>query len=148
MTPWADDFRQGREAQALGDQDPGLASGPPPQNEAEDINGLGETQGCAILDFGATVMCSSTTVAEEIYMQRLNQSEPGLPAISTSDRRFRFADGSIDEAQIVVEQPIAVGLLVGISLSTHLINKVGNDTCPILIINDSQRLRMAVDYEE
>ena len=28
MTPWADDFRQWREAQALGDLDPGLSSGP------------------------------------------------------------------------------------------------------------------------
>ena len=113
MTPWADDFRQWREAQSLGNNDPGLASGSLPQQEAEDINGLEETRGCAILDSGATVMCSSTIAAEEIQMQRINQDEPGLPTISTSDRRFRFADGSIDEAQKVVEQPITAGLLAG-----------------------------------
>ena len=144
----ADDFRQWREAQAIGNLDPGLSSGSPPQNEAEDIHGLEETKGCAILDSGATVMCSSTIAAEEIQMQRINQSEPGLPTISTSDRRFRFADGSIDEAQKVVEQPITVGLLVGRSLSMHLIDKAGNDTCPLLSINDLRRLRMVVDYEE
>ena len=148
MSPWADEFRQWREAQAFGNQDPGLASGSPPQNGVEDINGLEETKGCAILDSGATVMCSSTIVAEEIQMQRLNQSEPGLPTISTSDRRFRFADGSIDEAQKVVEQPITAGLLTGKSLSMHLIDKAGNDTCPLLSINDLRRLRMVVDYEE
>ena len=81
-------------------------------------------------------------------MQRLNQSELGLPTISTSDRRFRFADGSIDKAQKVVEQPIAAGLLAGKSFSMYLIDKAGNDTCPLLSINDLRRLRMVVDYEE
>ena len=81
-------------------------------------------------------------------MQRLNWSEPGLPTISTSDRRFRFADGSTDEAQTVVEQPITVGLLTGKYLSMHLIDKTGNDTCPLLSLNDLRRLRMVVDYEE
>ena len=30
----------------------------------------------------------------------------------------------------------------------HLIDKEGNDTCPLLSINDLRRLRMVVDYEE
>ena len=85
MTPWADDFRQWREAQAIGNLDPGLSSGSPPQIEVEDINGLEETKGCAIIDSGATVMCSSTNAAEEIQMQRINQSELGIPIVSTSD---------------------------------------------------------------
>ena len=81
-------------------------------------------------------------------MQRINQCEPGMPTVSTSDRRFRFADGSIDEAQKVVEQPITAGLLTGKYLSMHLNDKAGNDTCPLLSINDMRRLRMVVDYEE
>ena len=84
-----------------------------PSGSYGDINGLEETKGCAILDSGATVMCSSAVVAEEIQMQRINQSEPGLPTVATSDRRFRFADGRVDEAQAVVEQPITSGLLAG-----------------------------------
>ena len=78
-------------------------------DDAEDVNGLEETKGCAILDSGATVMCSSTVAAEEIQMQRLNREEPGQPTVSKSDRRFRFADGQVDEAQQVVEQPITSG---------------------------------------
>ena len=81
-------------------------------------------------------------------MQRLNQSEPGLPTVSNSDRRVRFADGSVDEAQKVVEQPITAGLLAGKSITMHLIDKVGNDTCPLLSIHDLHRLRMVVDSEE
>ena len=68
-------------------------------DDAEDVNGLEETRGCAILDSGSTVMCSSTIVAEGIQMQRLNREEPGQPTVSNSDRRFRFADGPVDEAQ-------------------------------------------------
>ena len=30
----------------------------------------------------------------------------------------------------------------------HLIDKEGNDTCPLLSINDLRRLRMVIDYEE
>ena len=30
----------------------------------------------------------------------------------------------------------------------HLIDKEGNDTCPLLSINDLRRLRMVVDYED
>ena len=81
-------------------------------------------------------------------MQSINQSEPGQPTISQSDRRFRFADGRVDEAQKVVEQPITSGLLAGKSISMHLIDKAGNDTCPLLSSNDVRRLRMVVDYEE
>ena len=124
-------------------QEPGLPSG-----SYDDINGLEETRGCAILDSGATVMCSSTVAAEEIQLQRINQSEPGLPTVSASDRRFRFADGRVDEAQQVVEQPITSGLLAGKTLQMHLIDRAGNDTCPLLSINDLRRLRMVVDYED
>ena len=92
----------------LPQQGPGWSSG-----SYEDVNTLEETKGCAILDSGATVMCSSTIAAEEIQVQRLNQSEPGLPTVSTSDRRFRFADGRVGEAQTVVEQPITSGILSG-----------------------------------
>ena len=35
---------------------------------AEDANVLEETRGCAILDSGATVMCSSTLAADGIQM--------------------------------------------------------------------------------
>ena len=34
------------------------------------------------------------------------------------------------------------------TLSMHLIDKEGNDTCPLLSINDLRRLRMVIDYEE
>ena len=81
-------------------------------------------------------------------MQRLNQSEPGQPTVSQSNRRFRFADGRVDEAQKVVEQPITSGLLAGKSIQMYLIDKAGNDSCPLLSINDLRRLRMVIDYEE
>ena len=137
-------------AAAADDNDWSKASGQPPDisYQEEDVNGLGETKGCAILDSGATVMCSSTIAAEEIQMQRINRSEPGQPTVSQSDRRFRFADGRVDEAQKVVEQPITSGLLAGKSVTMHLIDKAGNDTCPLLSIHDMRRLRMVVDYEE
>ena len=41
-------------------------------NDAEN-NGSEETKGCAILDSGATVMCSSTIAAGELQTQRLNR---------------------------------------------------------------------------
>ena len=69
-------------------------------------------------------------------MQRLNRQEPGLPTVSDSDRRFRFADGRVDEAAKVVEQPITAGLLAGRTVKMHLIDKTGNDTCPRLSIHD------------
>ena len=100
------------------------------------------------MDSGATINCSSTTAAEEIQTQRLNHQEPGLPVISQSDRRFRFADGRVDEAQKVVEQPVTSGILAGISLEMQLIDRAGNDTCPLLSINDMRQLRMVVDYED
>ena len=70
---------------------------------AEAANALEEKKGCAIVDSGATVMCSPTLAAEEIQMQRLNHQEPGVPSVNESDRRFRFADGHIDEAQTMVD---------------------------------------------
>ena len=74
---------------------------------------LEETKGCAILDSGATVMCSSTQVAEELQMQRINQEELGLPTVRDSDRRFRLADGRFNDSNKMVEQPITAGLLSG-----------------------------------
>ena len=65
----------------------------PASNDAEDVNGLEETRGYAVLDSGATVMCSSTIAAEAIQQQCINQSEPGEPTVAESDRRFKFADG-------------------------------------------------------
>ena len=100
-------------------------------NDDEEISGLEETKGCVILGSGATIVCSSTIAAEEIQKQRLNQQELGLPTDSDSDRRFRFADGSIDEAAKVVEQPTTSGLLAGRTVKMHLIDKTGNDTCPL-----------------
>ena len=93
-------------------------------------------------------MCSSTVAAEEIQAQRLNKGEPGLPTVSDSDRRFRFADGHVDSAQKVVEQPITAGLLAGKTIKMHLIDRAGNDTCPLLSIHDMRRLRMVTDHEE
>ena len=127
--------------------EPGLPSGSQRQNE-EDVNGLEETKGCAIIDSGATAMCSSTAAAEEIQTQPLNQSEPGLPTVSTSDRQFKFADGRVDEAQKAIQQPITSGLLAGESVTMHLIDEAGNDTCPLLSITELRRLRMVIDYEE
>ena len=54
----------------------------------------------------------------------------------------------MDEAQKVVEQPITSGLLAGKYIHMHLIDKAGNDTCPLLSINDLRRLRMVIVYEE
>merc|ERR1712197_25670 len=99
MTPWADEFAEWRRNQSMNEErGPGLLSGPQ-QNELEDVNGLEETKGCAIMDSGATVMCSSTAVAEEIQMQRLRRNDPADPKVSGSDRCFRFADGRTGEAQ-------------------------------------------------
>ena len=38
--------------------------------------------------------------------------------------------------------------MAGKTANMHLIDKAGNDTCPLLSINDLRRLRMVVDYEE
>ena len=65
MTPWADEFAEWRKTQSIAEQREG----------DEDVNGLEETKGCATIDSGATVMCSSTVAAGEIQMQRINKSE-------------------------------------------------------------------------
>ena len=140
MTPWANEFAEWCAQQALLEQqDPGAH---------EEVNTLEETKGCAILDSGATVMCSSTLAAEEIQMQRLRQQEPGDPKVRESDRLFRFADGNTGEAKKMVEQPITSGLLRGKSINMHLIDKSGNETSPLFSIDDKRRHRMVVDYEE
>ena len=114
----------------------------------EDVNTLGETKGCAILDVGATVMCSSAVAAEEIQGQRLRQNEPGPPSVRESDCRFCFADGRTDEVQDMVELPIAPGSLKGKSINTHLIDRACNETSPLVIIDDKRRHFMVGDYEE
>ena len=47
-----------------------------------------------------------------------------------------------------MEQPVTSGILAGRSLDVHLIDRAGNDTCPLLSINDMRQLRMVVDYED
>ena len=123
MTPYADDWRKWRESQSsAGDavMAPGMSSGvsasaaATADDDEDDVNAmLEETRGCAVMDSGATVMCSSTLAAEAIQEQRLNQQEPGVPTVRDSDRRFRLADGGINEANKMVEQPITAGLLSG-----------------------------------
>ena len=158
MTPYADDWRKWRESQSsAGDavMAPGMSSGvsasvvATADDDEDDVNAmLEETRGCAVMDSGATVMCSSTLAAEAIQEQRLNQQEPGVPTVRDSDRRFRLADGGINEANKMVEQPITAGLLSGKTMNMHLIDSVGNDTSPLFSIDEMRRLRMVVDYEE
>ena len=88
----------------------------------------------------------STLAAEGIQMQRLNHQEPGLPSVTESDRRSRFADGHIDEAQQMVDQPTTSGPLAGKSIKTHLIDCAGNETSPLFSKDMMRRLRMVVDY--
>ena len=65
MTPWADEFAEWRRNRSMNEERGlGLPSGPQ-QDETDDVDGLGETKGRAIIDSGATVMCSSTAAAEE-----------------------------------------------------------------------------------
>ena len=72
--------------------EPGMSSGANqeiPATDDEEVNAmLEETRVCVVMDSGATVMCSSTLVAEEIQMQRIHREEPGTPTIRDSDRRF------------------------------------------------------------
>ena len=140
MTPWTNEFADWRAQQAVLDQQEPA--------KAEEVNSLEETKGCAIMDSGATVMCSSTAAAEEIQMQRLRRSEPGDPSVRGSDRCFRFADGRTDEAQNMVEQPITAGLLKGKSINMHLISRSGSEASPLFSADDQRRHRMVVDYEE
>ena len=140
MTPWANDFAEWRAQQEYARQQPSSLS--------ENVNTLEETRGCAVLDSGATVMCSSTIAAEEVQMQRLRQNEPGSPSLRDSDRCFRFADGGTNEAQKMVEQPITSGLLQGKTINMHLIDRAGNETSPLFSIDDQRRSRMVVDFEE
>ena len=141
MSPWANDFAEWRaQERRMLDQEA--------LENSEAVNTLEETKGCAILDSGATVMCSSTAAAEEIQMQRLRQNEPGDPSIRSSDRCFRFADGRTNEAQNMIEQPITAGLLKGKTINMHLIDRSGNETSPLFSIDDQRRHRMVVDYEE
>ena len=96
---------------------PGMSSGANadiPATDDEEIHAmLEETKGCAVMDSGATVMCSSTLAAAEIQMQRISREEPGAPTVRDSDRRFRLADGRFNDSNKMVEQPITSGLLSG-----------------------------------
>ena len=131
---------------------PGMSSGAYtdiPATDDEEIHAmLEETKGCAVMDSGATVMCSSTLAAEEIQMQRINREELGTPTVRDSDRRFRLADGRFNDSNKMVEQPITAALLSGKTVNMHLIDRTGNDTSPLFSIDETRRLRMAVDYEE
>ena len=93
--------------------EPGMSSGANQEilaTDDEEVNAmLEETRGCAVMDSGATVMCSSTLAAEEIQMQRINREELGTPTIRDSDRRFRLADGRFNDSSKMVEQPITAG---------------------------------------
>ena len=121
MTPDAEDFvawRRSQSSAGVALKAPGMSSGASASAAAPDDNDdlnamLEETKGCVVMDSGATVMCSSTLAAEAIQMQRLNREEPGAPTVRDSDRRFRLADGGINEANKMVEQPITAGLLSG-----------------------------------
>ena len=88
MSPWGEECALWRESQlalASTEAAPGLQSGvvadaavgdtatnqqPDDHINNEEIHGLEETKGCAILDSGATILCSPTIAAEEIHMQR------------------------------------------------------------------------------
>ena len=104
--------------------------------------------GCAILDSGASTGVTSLDAADAVQQQRLASGEPGQPVLSTSDRRFRFGDGSFDSAANKVTQPITAGILKGHSLDFHLIDKEGNETLPLYPISEMRKSRMVVDYEE
>ena len=69
--------------------------------------------GCAILDSGASTGVTSLDAVDVVQLQRLASGEPGQPTLSTSDRRFRFGDGSSDSAGKKVTQPITSGILTG-----------------------------------
>ena len=144
MSPWAEEFAAWRRAQMAKE----ASQDTPAEEPAEDTNHLQETKGCAILDSGATMTCSSTVAAEEIQVQRLRQNEPGMPVVGDSDRVFKFADGRTDESRKTVEQPITAGLLEGKTLKMHLIDSAGNDTGPLYGIDDLRRHQMVVDYDE
>ena len=45
----------------------------------EDADALEEASGCAILDSGATVMCSSTLAADIIKCNVCIRTDPGFP---------------------------------------------------------------------
>ena len=65
MTPWAAEFAEWRARQ----EQPVPVAGPPADVPPEDVNTFEETKGCAILDSGATVMCSSTVDDAGIQIQ-------------------------------------------------------------------------------
>ena len=71
MSPWAEEFAAWRRAQMAKEASQDTPAEVPA--EAEDTHHLQETNGCAILDSGATMACSSTVAAEEIQVQRLRQ---------------------------------------------------------------------------
>ena len=101
MTPYAEDFAAWRRSQSsagVAPMAPGMPSGASASaaaaDEDDDVNAmLEETKGCAVMDSGATVMCSSTLAAEEIQMQRLKQEELGVPTVRDSDSMISRVGG-------------------------------------------------------
>ena len=118
-----------------------------PHQEEEQANVV-RFGGCAILDSGATTGVTSLDAVDAVQQQRLSSGEPGQPTLSTSDRRFRFGDGSSDSAGMKVTQPVTSGILKGQKIDFHLIDKPGNETLPLYPISEMRRVRMVVDYEE
>ena len=118
-----------------------------PQQEEEQAN-VARSGGCAILDSGATTGVTSLDAADEVQQQSISSGEPGQPTLSSSDRRFRFGDGSTDSAGKKVTQPITSGILKGQEIDFHLIDKAGNETLPLYPISEMRKTRMVVDYEE
>ena len=116
-----------------------------PHQEEEQANVV-RFGGCAILDSGATTGVTSLDAADEVQQQRLSSGELGQPTLSSSDRRFRFGDGSSDSAGKKVTQPITSGILKGQKIVFHLIDKAGNETLPLYPISEMRKTRMVVDY--
>ena len=83
MTPCARDIAEWRARQAQHEY-----LGPP-----GDVNTLEATKGCASMDSGATVVCSSTPAAEGVHTQRARQHEPGVRSVRDYERCFRVDDG-------------------------------------------------------
>ena len=109
---------------------------------------LQEAPGCAILDCGATIGVTSLTAADEIQSQRLKRSEPGIPEVLDSSKRFRFGDGGSTVVGKYMRQPVIAGILNGQTLDFHIIDKAENDTLPLFPISEMRRQRMVIDLED
>ena len=104
--------------------------------------------GCAILDSGASTGVTSLAAADQVQLQRHHAQEPGSSSLSSSDKRFRFGDGSTEPAAKKITQPITAGILAGQEVDFHLIDKPGNETLPLYPITEMWKTRMVIDYED